>query len=120
MPPPVVNVVDRSFPLPEHVARKVNLFHRLMRSYFGLVVFFVFALSLAIQPMVAVAPTILLMAWLGVFRTDSIQRFYDYSTGLYLSVLVVSVAALLVQPAPPLITDMVFFSLFLPRFCLDN
>jgi len=96
MPPPVVNIVDRSLPLPEHVARKVNLFHRLMRSYFGLVVVIVFILGITVQPMVSVAPTILLLTWLGVFRTDSIQRFYDYSTGLYLSILVVSAAALLV------------------------
>ena len=93
MPPPVVNIVDRSFPLPEHVARKVNLFHRLMRSYFGLVVALVFILSLVIQPMLSAVPTILIMTWLGVFRTDSIQRFFDNMTGLYLTVFVVSAAA---------------------------
>ena len=94
MPPPVVNILDRSLPLPEHVARKVNLFHRLMRSYFGLVVILVFTLSITIQPLLAVCPTILIMTWLGVFHTDSIQRFFDYMSGLYLSVLVVSAAAL--------------------------
>ena len=99
MPPPVVNIVDRSFPLPEHVAREVNLFHRLMRSYFGLVVALVIILCITVQPLLAVAPTILLMTWLGVFRTDSIQRFYDYSSGQYISMLVVSAAALLAHPS---------------------
>ena len=113
MSPPVVNIVDRSFPLPEHVARKVNLFHRLMRSYFGLVVVIVFILCITVQPMVSVAPTILIMTWLGVFRTDSIQRFYDDSSGQYISVIVVSAAALLAHPS------LSFFP-SLPRFCPDD
>ena len=90
MTSPAIDIVERSLPLPEHAAKQLNAFHRFMRSYVGVFVTVVVVLSIALQPLITIAPSILLLAWLGVFRTEFTQRFFDYSSGLYMSIIVVS------------------------------
>lgn len=82
---------DLAIRLPENVARGLSPFHRLMRTnYIGVMLYVVILLSLTIQPVFSVAPLLLLLTWLGVFEVRGMQRFFDYASGLYLSVAVVS------------------------------
>lgn len=82
---------DASVPLPESVARDLNAFHRLMRSHcLGLCLFVVIAIVLAFQPLFAVAPVLLLISWMGVVDVAGMQRFFDYCSGWYMAVILVS------------------------------
>ena len=78
-------------PLPDSVARQLNPFHRVMRSTgLGLVGLVLVALGLALKPMISVAPLLLFLAWLGLVKVRSMQRFFDLATGWYMAVIVVS------------------------------
>ena len=81
---------DASVPLPDSVVREMSPFHRLMRSHLiGLVLWLSAALVLAVQPLFAVAPVLLLLAWLGVVDVGLMQRFFDYTSGWYIAILMV-------------------------------
>ena len=82
---------DASIPLPESAARKLSPFHRLMRSSrLGHVGLLLVALGLAVKPLVSVGPLLLLLAWLGLVKASSMQRFFDLATGWYMAVIMVS------------------------------
>ena len=89
--PPVVDIVDSSLPLPESVARELSSFHRLMRSRcIGIAIFAIFSLIVSIHPMFSIAPFLLLITWLGVVDVKAMQRFFDYVSGWYMAIAVVS------------------------------
>lgn len=89
--PSVVDIVGTSLPLPDSVARRLSTFHRVMRwRCIGFVVFAIITLVLSVQPMVAVAPVLLLITWLGVVDAGVMQRFFDYASGWFIAILVVS------------------------------
>ena len=87
----MVDILDSSLPLPESVARELSPFHRLMRSRcIGIAIFAIFVVIHAIHPMFSIAPILLLIAWLGVVDVRAMQRFFDYVSGWYLAIAVVS------------------------------
>ena len=88
---PVVDLdVDASVPLPESVARGLSPFHRLMRSRcIGLVLFAIVSVVLAMQPLVAVAPILLFVAWIRVVDVRGMQRFFDRCSGWYMAIVMV-------------------------------
>ena len=82
---------DAPVPLPDSVARQLSPFHRLMRSTkLGLVGFLLVVLGLAVKPMISAAPLLLFLAWIGLFKVRSMQRFFDLTTGWYMAIIVVS------------------------------
>ena len=84
---------DASVPLPKSVARQLNPFHRLMRSYkLGLVGMLLVTSALAAEPLVTVAPTLVILTWLGAAEMRNMQRFFDLTTGWYMAIIVVSVS----------------------------
>ena len=87
----VAELTEKPRPLPKSVARELSGLQRLMRShYIGVIVTVVCLASLAVQPLCAVAPMFLLSAWLGVFKIRSIQRFFDFTSGYFISIFMVS------------------------------
>ena len=89
--PPVVDVFDLSLPLPDSVARELSPFHRLMRShYIGIALFAVFVLATSFHPMFSIAPILLLITWLGVVDVRVMQRFFDYASGWFMAIAMVS------------------------------
>ena len=86
---------DASVPLPKSVARQMNPFHRLMRSYkLGLVGMLLVTSALAAEPLVTVAPTLMILTWLGATEMRNMQRFFDLTTGWYMAIIVVGVSRL--------------------------
>jgi hypothetical protein len=89
--PPVVDVFDLSLPLPDSVARELSPFHRLMRShYIGIALFAIFVLATSFHPMFSIAPILLLFTWLGVVDVRVMQRFFDYASGWFMAIAMVS------------------------------
>lgn len=89
--PPAVNIVDRSLPLPNSVARGLSSFHRTMRShYIGVVVFLLILLATSFQALIAVGPLLMLIAWLGLVDIRKMQRFFDCASGWYMGLAMVS------------------------------
>jgi hypothetical protein len=56
----------------------------------GLVGFLLVVLGLAVKPMISAAPLLLFLAWIGLFKVRSMQRFFDLTTGWYMAIIVVS------------------------------
>ena len=91
-PRALVMDANASVPLPESVARQLNPFHRLMRSYkLGAVGLVLVAFSLAFEPMVTVAPLLLIVSWFGAVEVRNMQRFFDLATGWYMAIVMVRV-----------------------------
>lgn len=91
MPPPVVNIVDESLPLPDSVARGLSSFHRTMRShYIGIFVLLSVLLATCFQPLITIGPILMFVAWIGAVDVRKMQRFFDWASGWFMGLAMVS------------------------------
>lgn len=83
-----VGVVEQ---LPAKLQATLNPLQRLMRSFWGGIVFALIAFTIGSTPVVGVPPVLYLLQWLGWAPHWPFRRFFDQCTANWMSFMTVSV-----------------------------
>ena len=87
---PVVDVCEIQNPplAPGEASKRFNFIQRYMRNSFGTLCFAIIAMIIGAVPEIALAPILVLSAWLGAHW--AVRKFCDMSTGTWMCILCVS------------------------------
>ena len=85
-----VNFADyEGTPLSEEETQKIPLLQRKMRSRLGCVLCFLIII-ITLPNTVVIVPPLLLLVWLGLLKLKPVQLFFDWYTGLWYNIAIVS------------------------------